>query len=111
MAREGYQSDSRVFGLTDSYRGGTLAENVAIEARNLAPLPGDVDFTVGASVAMPGLTAWQGLVEHGRLQPGGTVLVHGAAGAVGSMVTQLADRKSRRLNSSHQCASRIPSSG
>src|SRR3546814_20396688 len=39
---------------------------------------------------MPGLTAWQGLVEHGRLQPGGTVLVHGAAGAVGSMVTQLA---------------------
>src|SRR3546814_14635178 len=87
MAREGYQSDSRVFGLTDSYRGGTLAENVAIEARNLAPLPGDVDFTVGASVAMPGLTAWQGLVEHGSLQPGGTVLVHGAAGAVASRVT------------------------
>ena len=80
----------RVFGLTDSYRGGTLAEYVAVEARNLAPLPGDVDFTVGASVAMPGLTAWQGLFEHGRLQAGQSVLVHGAAGAVGSMVTQLA---------------------
>jgi NADPH:quinone reductase-like Zn-dependent oxidoreductase len=39
---------------------------------------------------MPGLTAWQGLVEHGRLQAGQSVLVHGAAGAVGSMVTQLA---------------------
>jgi NADPH:quinone reductase-like Zn-dependent oxidoreductase len=39
----------RVFGLSDSYRGGTLAEYVAVEARNLAPLPGDVDFTVGAS--------------------------------------------------------------
>jgi NADPH:quinone reductase-like Zn-dependent oxidoreductase len=63
---------------------------VAIETRNLASLPGDVDFTVGASVAMPGLTAWQGLVEHGRLQAGQSVLVHGAAGAVGSMVTQLA---------------------
>ena len=63
---------------------------VAIEARNLAPLPGDVDFTVGASVAMPGLTAWQRLIEHGRLQAGQSVLVHGAAGAVGSMVTQLA---------------------
>ena len=63
---------------------------VAVEARNLAPLPGDVDFTVGASVAMPGLTAWQGLFEHGRLQAGQSVLVHGAAGAVGSMVTQLA---------------------
>ncbi|HEY2529289.1 MAG TPA: NADP-dependent oxidoreductase, partial [Xanthobacteraceae bacterium] len=60
------------------------------EARNLAPLPGDVDFTVGASVAMPGLTAWQGLFEHGRLQAGQSVLVHGSAGAVGSMVTQLA---------------------
>jgi NADPH:quinone reductase-like Zn-dependent oxidoreductase len=79
-----------VFGLTDSYRGGTLAEYVAIEARNLAPLPGDVDFTLGASVAMPGLTAWQGLIEHGRLQAGQSVLVHGAAGAVGSMATQLA---------------------
>src|SRR5207248_21260 len=78
------------FGLSDSYRGGTLAEYVAVEARNLAPLPGDVDFTVGASVAMPGPTAWQGLFEHGRLQAGQSVLVHGAAGAVGSMVTQLA---------------------
>jgi NADPH:quinone reductase-like Zn-dependent oxidoreductase len=63
---------------------------VAVEARNLAPLPGDVDFTVGASLPISGLTAWQGLFEHGRLQAGQSVLVHGAAGAVGSMVTQLA---------------------
>src|SRR5512140_2547823 len=86
----GLSVGQRVFGLSDSYRGGTLAEHVAIEARNLAPLPGDVDFTVGASVAMPGLTAWQGLFQHGRLQTGQSILVHGAAGAVGSMVTQLA---------------------
>src|SRR5437870_10182329 len=86
----GLSVGQRVFGLTDSYRGGTLAEYVAVEARNLAPLPGDVDFTVGASVAMPGLTAWQGVVEHGRVQAGPSVMVHGAAGAVGSMVTQLA---------------------
>jgi NADPH:quinone reductase-like Zn-dependent oxidoreductase len=62
---------------------------VAIEARNLAPLPGDVDFTVGASLPISGLTAWQGLFLHGRLQAGQSVLAHGAAGAVGSMVTQL----------------------
>src|SRR5256885_4470165 len=86
----GLSVGQRVFGLSDSYRGGTLAEYVAVEARNLAPLPGDVDFTVGASVAMPGLTAWQGLFDHGRLQAGQSVLVHGAAGAVGTMVTQLA---------------------
>jgi NADPH:quinone reductase-like Zn-dependent oxidoreductase len=80
----------RVFGLTDWHRDGTLAEYVAVEARNLAPLPGDVDLTVGASLPISGLTAWQGLFEHGRLQAGQSVLVHGAAGAVGSMVTQLA---------------------
>jgi NADPH:quinone reductase-like Zn-dependent oxidoreductase len=86
----GLSVGQRVFGLTDWYRDGTLAEHVAAEARNLAPLPGDVGFTAGASLPISGLTAWQGLFEHGRLQAGQSVLVHGAAGAVGSMVTQLA---------------------
>jgi NADPH:quinone reductase-like Zn-dependent oxidoreductase len=86
----GLSVGQRVFGLTDWYRDGTLAEFVAVEARNLAPLPGDVDFTVGASLPMPGLTAWQGLFQHGRLQSGQSVIAHGAAGVVGSMVAQLA---------------------
>jgi NADPH:quinone reductase-like Zn-dependent oxidoreductase len=86
----GLSVGQRVFGLTDWTRDGTLAEYVVVEARNLAPLPGDVNFTVGAGVAMTGLTAWQGLFEHGRLRAGQSVLAHGAAGAVGSMVTQLA---------------------
>jgi len=86
----GLSVGQRVFGLTDWTRDGALAESVAVEARNLAPLPGDVDFTVGAALAMSGLTAWQGLFEHGRLCAGQTVLVHGAAGVVGSMASQLA---------------------
>jgi NADPH:quinone reductase-like Zn-dependent oxidoreductase len=86
----GLSVGQRVFGLTDWYRDGTLAEYAAVEARNLAPLPGDVDFTVGASLPISGLTAWQGLIVHGRLQAGQRVIAHGAAGAVGSMVTQLA---------------------
>jgi NADPH:quinone reductase-like Zn-dependent oxidoreductase len=86
----GLSVGQRVFGLTDWYRDGTLAEYVAVEARNLAPLPGDVDFTAGASLPISGLTAWQGLFDHGRLRAGQSVLAHGAAGAVGSMVTQLA---------------------
>jgi NADPH:quinone reductase-like Zn-dependent oxidoreductase len=86
----GLSLGQRVFGLADWYRDGTLAEYVAMEARNLAPLPGDVGFTVGASLPISGLTAWQGLFEHGRLQAGQSVLAHGAAGAVGTMVTQLA---------------------
>ena len=86
----GLSVGQRVFGLTDWYRDGTLAEYVAVEARNLAPLPDDVDFTVGASLPISGLTAWQGLIVHGRLRAGQRVIAHGAAGAVGSMVTQLA---------------------
>src|SRR3954465_9065772 len=86
----GLSVGQRVFGLADWYRDGTLAEYVAIEARDLAPLPGDVDFTTGASLPIPGLTAWQGLFQHGGLRAGQSVLAHGAAGAVGSLVTQLA---------------------
>jgi NADPH:quinone reductase-like Zn-dependent oxidoreductase len=86
----GVSIGQRVLGLADWHRDGTLAEYVAIEARNLAPLPGDVDFTVGASLPISGLTAWQGLFDHGNLRAGRTVLAHGAAGAVGTMVTQLA---------------------
>src|ERR1700745_334010 len=86
----GLSIGQRVFGLTDWYRDGTLAEDVAVEARNPTPRPGDVDFTVGAALVMPGLTAWQGLFEHGRLRAGQSVLVHGAAGVVGSMAGPLA---------------------
>lgn len=86
----GLSVGQRVFGLTDWYRDGTLAEYVAVEARNLAQLPDDVDFGVGASLPISGLTAWQGLFQHGRLGAGQSVIAHGAAGAVGSMVVQLA---------------------
>jgi len=86
----GLSIGQRVFGLSDWHRDGTLAEYIAMEARNLAPLPGDVDFTVAASLPISGLTAWQGLFQHGRLQAGQSVLAHGAPGAVGSVVTQLA---------------------
>ena len=86
----GLSVGQRVLGLTDWSRDGTLAEYVAVEARNLAPLPGDVDFTVGASLPISGLTAWQGLFQHGRIRAGQSVLAHGAAGAVGSIVAQLA---------------------
>ncbi|HET7553263.1 MAG TPA: NADP-dependent oxidoreductase [Gemmatimonadaceae bacterium] len=104
----GLSVGQRVFGLTDWYRGGTLAEFVAVEARNLAPLPGDVDFTVGASLPISGLAAWQGLFEHGRLQAGQSVLAHGAGGAVGSMVTQLAREAGAYVIGTGRAADRQP---
>jgi NADPH:quinone reductase-like Zn-dependent oxidoreductase len=104
----GLSVGQRVFGLTDWTRDGTLAEYVAVEARNLAPLPGDVDFTVGAGLAMTGLTAWQGLFDHGHLQTGQSVLVHGAAGAVGSMATQLAGQAGAYVIGTGRAAGRQP---
>lgn len=86
----GFSIGQRVFGLADWYRDGSLAEYTAIEARNLAPLPDDVDFVSAASLPISGLTAWQGLFVHGQLQPGQRVLAHGAGGAVGALVVQLA---------------------
>lgn len=87
----------RVFGLTDWARDGTLAEFVAVEARNLAPLSASIDHAVAAALPISGLTAWQGLFEHARLQAGQTVLIHGAAGAVGSIAVQLAREAGARV--------------
>jgi NADPH:quinone reductase-like Zn-dependent oxidoreductase len=80
----------RVFGLTDWARNGSLAEYAAVEARNLAPLPADVDHIAATALPMPGLTAWQALFDHAHLQTGQTVLIHGAGGSVGSVAAQLA---------------------
>lgn len=80
----------RVFGLTDWSRNGSLAEYTAVEARNLAPLATDIDYTVAAALPISGLTAWQGLFVHAGLTTGQTVLIHGAAGGVGSIAVQLA---------------------
>jgi NADPH:quinone reductase-like Zn-dependent oxidoreductase len=87
----------RVFGLVDWARDGSLAEYAAAEARNLAPLPADIDHTVAAALPVSGLTAWQGLFDHGRLTAGQAVLVHGAAGGVGSIAVQLAREAGARV--------------
>jgi NADPH:quinone reductase-like Zn-dependent oxidoreductase len=80
----------RVFGLADWTRDGSLAEYTAVEARNLAPLPAEIDHTVAAAVPISWLTAWQALFDHAQLRIGQTVLIHGAAGGVGSIAVQLA---------------------
>ncbi|OBA96467.1 NADPH:quinone reductase [Mycobacteriaceae bacterium 1482268.1] len=93
-----------VFGLTDWCRNGTLAEYVAVEARNLAPLWAGVNHSGAAAVPMPGLTAWQGLFDHGHLTAGQTVLIHGAAGGVGSIAVQLARQAGARVIGSGRTA-------
>lgn len=86
----GLSVGQRVFGLADWARDGSLAEYTAVEARNLTPLPAGVDHTMAAAVPVAGLSAWEGLFDHARLEAGQAVVVHGAAGGVGSMAVQLA---------------------
>ncbi|UXY32627.1 NADP-dependent oxidoreductase [Streptomyces sp. HUAS TT20] len=96
----------RVFGLTDWARNGALAEYVAVEARNLAPLPADVDHTVAAALPISGLTSWQGLFDHAGLLTGQTVLIHGVAGGVGSIAVQLAREAGARVIGTGRAADR-----
>ena len=95
-----------VFGLADWTRDGSLAEYTAVEARNLAPLPADIDHTVAAAVPISGLTTWQGLVDHAHLKTGQTVLIHGAAGGVGSIAVQLARELGARVIGTGRAADR-----
>ena len=86
----GFAVGDEVYGLTDQFRDGAAAEYVAVEARNVARKPQTVDHRHAAAVPRAGLTAWQALFDHGRLAKGQTVVIHGAAGAVGSTAVQLA---------------------
>ncbi|RJL22054.1 NADP-dependent oxidoreductase [Bailinhaonella thermotolerans] len=106
LGTTGLTVGQRVFGLTDWTRDGTLAEYVAVEARNLAPLPASIGHVRGAALPMAGLTAWQALFVHGRLEPGQTVVIHGAAGGVGSLAVQLARDAGARVIATGRAADR-----
>jgi NADPH:quinone reductase-like Zn-dependent oxidoreductase len=86
----GIQVGDEVFGLIDGYRDGAAAELIAIEARDVAPKPTTIDFVQAATLPQAGLTSWQALFDHGRLSTAQTAVVHGAAGAVGSIAVQVA---------------------
>ena len=87
------RAGSAVFGLTDFYRDGGEADFVAVRAHDLALKPRSLDFVHAAAVTLSGLTAWQALFDHGRLAAGQRVLIHGAAGGVGTFAVQLAARR------------------
>lgn len=86
----GVSVGDEVYGLIDGYRDGWAAEYVIIEVRSLAPKPTTIDFVEAAAVPQAGLTSWQALFDHGHLESGQTVVIHGAGGGVGSMAVPLA---------------------
>lgn len=79
----------RVFAFIDFDRGGQ-ADYVVVKAVELVATPDELDDATAAALPLAGMTAWQGLFDHGQLQAGQRVLVHGAAGGVGHLAAQLA---------------------
>ncbi len=89
----GFAVGDAVHGMTDStfrYAHGGFADYVAVTAANVAPKPASLDFAHAAAVPLAALTAWQALHDRGRVQPGQRVLIHAAAGGVGSFAVQFA---------------------
>ena len=87
---EGLSQGDEVLALTAFDRDGAAAEYAVVPASLLAPKPADLSHTEAAVIPMPGMTAWQGLFDHGGLEAGQRVLIHGATGGVGQAATQLA---------------------
>jgi NADPH:quinone reductase-like Zn-dependent oxidoreductase len=85
--------DEPVWALAAFGRDGAAAEYVVVPAGLLAPKPRSLGHEESSAVPLSALSAWQGLFDHGGLEEGGRVLIHGAAGGVGHFATQLASRR------------------
>lgn len=88
---------TEVFGLTPFDRDGVAADYALVPMEVLAPKPPSVSHVQAAALPMAGLSAWQALIVHGRLQPGERVAVTGARGGVGHVAVQLARSRGAAL--------------
>ena len=96
-AVSGSSAGDEVYGLVPFDRDGAAAEYVSVPATSVATRPRTVSHVVAAAAVLPALTAWEALVDHANVLPGQRVLVRGAAGGVGSFVTQLATALGARV--------------
>lgn len=88
-----FKEGDEVYGRPALNRNGTYAEYVAVKAAEINFKPKSVDFVTAAGIALTGLTAWQGLFDHGGLKGGQKLLINGAGGGVGTFAVQFAKWK------------------
>ena len=86
----GFEVGQDVYGMSDWFVDGATAEFCVTQAQSIAPKPATLSHQAAATVPIGALTAWQGLFERAKMQPGERVLVQGGAGAVGLFAVQLA---------------------
>jgi NADPH:quinone reductase-like Zn-dependent oxidoreductase len=88
-----FKKGDEVFAYLPISKGGAYAEYVAVPSSAVASKPKTIDHVHAAAVPLAALTAWQALFDQAKLQPGQTVLIHGAAGGVGHFAVQFAVNK------------------
>ena len=88
-----FKPGDEVYARPNVMRDGTYAEYVAVQAKEISAKPKKLDHLQSASIPLAGLTAWQGLFDHGKLKAGQRILINGAAGGVGTLAVQLAKWK------------------
>jgi NADPH:quinone reductase-like Zn-dependent oxidoreductase len=93
----GFAVGDPVFGSVGELHRGAYADYITVSPNEVAAKPASLDYESAAAVPHSGLAAWQALVEAGGLGPGQTVLVHGAAGGVGSLAVQIAKAHGARV--------------
>jgi NADPH:quinone reductase-like Zn-dependent oxidoreductase len=93
----GVQEGDEVYAMLDRGHGG-FAEYVALNADLCVPKPAKLDHAAAAAVPLAGITAWQGLFDHGQLNAGQRVLIHGGAGGVGHFAIQFAKERGANVS-------------
>ena len=88
-----FRKGDEVYSRPDPTKNGTYAEYVVVKANLVNLKPKSIDHDKAAAVPLAGLTAWQGLFDHGQLQTGQKVLIHAASGGVGTFAVQFAKWK------------------
>lgn len=93
----GFKIGDAVYARPNIERDGSYAEYIAVKASETAHKPATLDHDHAAAVPLAALTAWQALVGAAQIQTGQTVLIHAAAGGVGTFAVQLAKSKGARV--------------
>lgn len=92
---EGFQVGDRVFAMIGA--DGGYAQYSRVPAKHLAVIPSSIDWRHAAAIPLAAHTAWQALVEHGHLEHGQKVLIHGGTGGVGHFAVQFARLKGAQV--------------
>lgn len=92
-----FKPGDAVYTRTNLVRDGTYAEYVVANTSEVASKPRSLDFNQAAAVPHAFLTAWQTMVNTANIQPGQTVLIHGAAGGVGHFAVQIAKLRGAKV--------------